>query len=249
MSYSCLYHGKVRHRRFQTRAHSFSYEMFFLAFDLDELEKFEDIGWLKKNKFAPLSFKRSDYLGQKSESLKLSVWNKVVELGGEALHSRVLFVGQVRCFGIYFSPINLYYCYDKNNHLVYLLAEVSNTPWNETHYYLIKMTGDKIVDKDFHVSPFLNLDMKYHWSIKEPGNHLSLHLENRGLEHQEKIFDATIAMTRKVLSEKNIRQQVISIPIMTVKIVCGIYWQALKLWWKKVPFCPHPNAFKKDDDK
>ncbi|UJF18363.1 DUF1365 domain-containing protein [Vibrio sp. SS-MA-C1-2] len=275
---SCLYRGKVRHRRFLPKLHRFEYSMFFLALDLDEIDHYkknqgERFSWLSfSNQLSyfhrlinPLWFNSSDYvvdnqIKNTELSLKQRVWNKVREipatshsivLNHQSNQGRVLFVGQVRCFGIYFSPINLYYCYNRQDQLVTLLAEVSNTPWNERHYYRIDMDSEQIVDKAFHVSPFMELSMRYHWKIKSPDEHFFLHLENHDIDpklngfgdkkESVKRFDATLLMKREPLMTKNIQQQVIQIPLMTVKIVIGIYWQALKIFLKKIPFVSHPE--------
>ena len=78
---------------------------------------------------------------------------------------RVLLLGNVRCMGFYFSPVNFYFCY-RQGEARYLLAEVSNTPWNERHYYLLDLAALAPHDKDFHVSPFMGLAMRYHWRIR-----------------------------------------------------------------------------------
>jgi hypothetical protein len=186
-----------------------------------------------------MSFRCTDYLSHKSSLSKQDVWQKVQSLGGQALTGRVLFVGQLRCFGLYFSPINLYYCYDHTQELRYLLAEVSNTPWNERHYYLIEMAEKMISEKAFHVSPFMEMNMQYNWRIKEPGKQLSLHIENYSKENAQKIFDATLMMSSIELNNENLRRCFLSIPSMTIKTLAGIYWQALKLFIKGVPYVAH----------
>ena len=239
---SCIYQGKVFHKRFAPKQHSFSYNIFFLAIDLDELPVLAKLGrYFKVNQFAPLSFRCSDYLSHQSQISKNDVWSKVVELGGENRQGGVIFIGQIRCFGLYFSPINSYYCYDQEGRLAYLLAEVSNTPWNQRHYYLIAIDGETVCDKAFHVSPFMDLAMQYHWRISEPSEHLHLTIENH---QQDKLFSASVAMKRQAFTNQNLRNNLLAIPWMTVKTLFGIYWQALRLFCKGVPYIAHSTKEK-----
>ena len=245
---SGIYKGWVAHRRFSPKSHSFKYGMFLLAIDLDELPELTQIGpWFKSNKFAPLNLRCSDYLGHKVELTKHDVWLKIQSLGAKVELSRVMFIGQLRCFGLYFSPINTYYCFDHNDQLIYLLAEVSNTPWNERHYYLIplkdennKNIGNELIsEKVFHVSPFMDLNMQYQWVIKKPTDKLKLHIQNINSTTGEKLFDASLMMKRMDFTNKNLRHCLASIPIMTLKTLWGIYWQALRLFIKGVPYIAH----------
>lgn len=245
---SGIYKGWVGHRRFSPKKHSFKYEMFLLAIDLDELPHLSKIGpWFKSNKFAPLSLKASDYLSHQAQLSKQHVWEKIQSLGAKQEPARVMFIGQLRCFGLYFSPINLYYCFDENDALLSMLAEVSNTPWNERHYYLIpvnqqdeKNSSQKMIsEKAFHVSPFMDLNMQYQWLIKKPAEQLKLHIQNNHLTSGEKLFDANLTMQRMDFTNQNLRRCLADIPMMTLKTLWGIYWQAMKLFIKGVPYVAH----------
>ncbi|MFO6424424.1 DUF1365 domain-containing protein [Motilimonas sp. KMU-193] len=240
LAHSAIYQGMVRHRRFAPVAHDFKYRVFFLALDLDELDAVAELGaWFKQDKWAPLTFRHSDYLHPEQRVTRTAVWQQVKALGGTEYGGRVLMLGQLRCFGLYFSPVNFYYCYGQDDQLMYLLAEVSNTPWNERHYYLVDVSANEPTDKVFHVSPFMDLDMKYHWRIKPPAKQLRLHMENH---NSAKLFDASLMLQRLDLTNQNLRNQVIKLPSMTIKTLAGIYWQALKLYLKKVPYIPHPGS-------
>ncbi|PKF63349.1 DUF1365 domain-containing protein [Psychromonas sp. psych-6C06] len=246
---SCIYQGEVFHQRFTPKKHRFSYRIFFLAIDLDELTQLSQLGrYFKTDGFAPLRFFAPDYLQHKQNISKQDVWDKVVSLGGDDKAGKILFIGQMRCFGLYFSPINSYYCYDQNEKLAYLLAEVSNTPWNERQYYLIDVSTEQQCEKTFHVSPFMDLNMRYHWRIKAPAETLSLTIENVADNQsdnptintaQRKMFTASINMKRQAFTNKNLLKNLLAIPMMTAKTVLGIYWQALKLYIKGVPYVAH----------
>lgn len=236
---SAIYRGWVRHRRFTPNKHHFKYAMMFLWLDLDETPQLSNFSpWFSTTKFSALSFRSSDYLDPGVSATRDQVWRKVESLGGEPHEGPVFLLAQVRCFGIYFSPVNFFYCYDQKRQLQYVLAEVSNTPWNERHWYLVPADQSRDTPKDFHVSPFMTLDMQYRWKIPNPQKNLCLHIES----HQEsKIFDATLVMNKHPFTAKELRSALWQTPMMSWHIIRGIYWQALRLWIKRVPFVPYPK--------
>lgn len=252
---SGLFVGIVRHRRFVPVKHSFSYPMFMPLLDLDELDSLQrsvkGFG-LKVLNFA--RFRSADYLrshepehlveGIGAQSLKQAVIDKVESLTGERMSGRVMLLCQLRYGGIYFSPLNVYYLYDEQDNWRWLLAEVSNTPWNERHYYALPAPSswpDSTwqEQKSFHVSPFNPMAQQYYWRLREPGKQLVIHIDIHTTDGNQKVLDATMMMKRKPFTTKVLWQLIAQTPIQTVKIVAGIYWQALRLWLKGAPFYGH----------
>lgn len=245
-STSALLVGSVRHRRFSPIKHQLSYPLFMPCLDLDGLAELEKDVWCFGQRWWHWArFKREDYLG--SGCLKTAVQDKVYELTGDRVDGKVEAVVHLRYLGIYFSPVNFYYLYNKKGQWRYLLAEVSNTPWNERHYYAVPASSKQSFEQDkaFHVSPFNPIEQKYQWRVKPLDSRLFVHLE---CHRENKEFDATLTMKKHPLSSKFLLKQLIVTPIMAVKVVIGIYWHALKLWLKGAPFYSHPK-YQSGDDK
>ncbi|KOO05391.1 DUF1365 domain-containing protein [Vibrio nereis] len=248
---SALLIGDIRHRRFTPVRHALKYTLFMPCIDLDELEQLQSNLWCFGTRWWHWArFKRADYLGE--GDLKQAVLDKVCDLTGERITGTVKAVIHLRYLGIYFSPVNFYYVYDLDGTWKYLLAEVSNTPWNERHYYAIPAsdnTQNKSAwshPKAFHVSPFNPIEQQYVWKLKPLAKRLFIHLE---CHREQKEFDATLMMNKHPLTSQALLTQLIYVPVMAIKVTTGIYWHALKLWLKGAPFYSHPKYQQETQDK
>jgi len=253
--HSALYEGVVRHRRFAPRAHSFENRLFYAFIDLDELDTLFSKRWLwSKDSWNLASFRRSDYLGPAEVPLKDAVLDCVEAQTGQRPDGPVRLFTHLRYFGFVFNPVSFYFCYDASGeHVKTIVAEITNTPWDERHAYVLLVSESDAdtqrhgvagkfhfaFDKQFHISPFMPMDIHYKWYFTAPDKHLTVHMENfRG---EEKLFDATLSMQRKAMNGSNCASALIRFPLITVKVVALIYWHALRLLIKKVPFYDHPQ--------
>lgn len=237
---SAIYTGVVYHKRSIPKIHKFDYKIYLFWLKLSEINRVaEQVKGFSQNKtgWSLVNFSRNDYLGETHLSLEDAVLTKMNDLSNNFLTGEVFMLGQIRTLGLYFSPVNFYYLRNENGLYTHMLAEVSNTPWNKRHCYLVDLQNQESTRKAFHVSPFNPMDMQYKWQIQQPNRNLNLHLS---CYQQQKHFEASIVMQRKPLNTKTLRQSIISIPSMTIKTVLGIYWQAIKLFFKRIPIYTNP---------
>lgn len=248
--HSCVYQGFVRHRRFQPITRRFAYKLTYLYLDLAELPRLiHDLPLLSDRRWAWASCYRPDHLGPKQQSLDQAVRACVARVTGQWPVGSVRLLTQWRCLGYYFSPLNLYFVYSPGEtaEIEAIVAEVNNTPWREQHCYVLwsgNRTNSRQLayehDKQFHVSPFMQLDLQYRWRIKAPGDQLTVYLAT--LNRSERLFDAMLSLRRRDLNVARWLATTVRHPLVPVRILAGIYYEAFQLWMRKCPFYPHPGS-------
>jgi DUF1365 family protein len=244
---SRIYEGWVRHRRALPRAHEFRYRIFLMYLDLSELEHVFDKRLLWSAKRAAIAwFKRSDHLGDPTVPLDSEVRALVEREIGWRPSGRITLLTHLRYFGYCMNPVSFYYCWnDADGKLEAIVAEVSNTPWGERHCYVLDARGKTArhlrfaFEKGFHVSPFMAMEQMYAWKFTTPGESLNVHMEN--YESGTKVFDAAMHLDAVPITGRSLARVLASYPFMTGRIILAIYWQALQLARKRVPFHDHPK--------
>jgi DUF1365 family protein len=248
--HSCIYEGYVRHRRFTPVHNVFQYRLYMLFLDLAELPQVFEGRCLWSYGHPNLAFfRRRDHLGHPLTPLDESVKDLVAEELGERPQGPIRLLTHLRYFGFCFNPVSFYYCYDPmGRNVESLVVEIHNTPWNEEYCYVFgKRANEHPVQgwqrfqftKAFHVSPFMEMEIHYDWRFREPGESLSVHMNN--LSREEKRFDASLTLQRSEITGHTLARVLIAYPFMTAKVVTMIYWQALRLRIKGAPVHPHPK--------
>ena len=228
--------------------------------DLEELPRLFDRFWLwSARRFSPVRFHRRDYLGDTSETLRQAVNRTLEELGCSCHDGSIRLLTQVRQLGYVFNPLSMYFCFQRDGSLQNVLAHVSNTPWRENYAYVLEpqqfiggeppaqdefdqCNRDHLgspMPKQFHVSPFMSMDMEYRWRISQPSQQLRVCLSN--WQDDRQLFFVDMQLQRKEISRRSLAWMLLKYPLLPQQIIASIYWQAFRLWWKKTPFFQHPN--------
>ena len=234
---SCIYNGKVIHKRFKPKEHYFKYKVFSLFLDLSELNVIEkNIKIFSYNKFNLISFFDIDHGPRDGTSLINWIKKNLKNIGINNENIKIKLLCYPRILGYVFNPLSIFFIYDNKNNLISILYEVKNT-FGEQHTYVFNVKKkDNLIknfcNKKFHVSPFIEMDCKYSFKILEPKNKLSVVINQS--DQTGKLLYASQDGIRSQLSGKNLIFSYISHPLMTFKIIGAIHFEALKLWFKGI---------------
>ena len=254
---SALYTGRVRHRRYAPHAHAFEYKLFLMYLDLSELDRVFAGRWLwSAGRRNVAEFRRSDYLGDPAVPLDQAVRDCVQQRTGQRPSGPIRLLTHLRYFGQCFNPVSFYYCYAADGHtLETVVAEITNTPWKQRHSYVLPIAEATTrggihawhFDKRFHVSPFMAMEHAYAWRLGIPGQALRVHMEVLPPHatpgpSQQREFDATLVLERKPIDGRHLAGVLLRFPLMTLRVLAAIHWQALRLWLRGNPVHDHPDT-------
>jgi len=245
-SSSCLYLGRIMHARLRPFSHRFSYSVFSLFIDLDELPALSRrLLFFSHNRWNLFSLFDRDLGPRDGSPLKGWIEEKLATAGINLPGGRVRLLCFPRLFGYVFNPLSVWFCYDAEERLAAVLYDVSNT-FGEAHGYLFEVAQDRApgqaieqqCSKQLYVSPFMDMDATYRFRLVEPGARLAIRIDQETPEGRG--FVATHKARRALLCDATLLRACFTYPLMTLKVIGGIHWEALHLWRKGARLRPRP---------
>ncbi|MFA4949422.1 DUF1365 domain-containing protein [Brevundimonas sp.] len=240
---SALYVGPVTHRRFKPKTHALSYRVFMLLLDLDDLPSlFSRLKLLRPGQFGLMSFSARDHGDKAHDDLKTYVSARLLEAGVEG-GGPIRLLCMPRVLGYGFNPLSVYFCHDADERLTAILYEVRNT-FGQRHSYLIATPEDgpdpvqQTAPKRFYVSPFMDMDLTYVFDVAPPGEAVRITIQVR--DDTGPVLTAAFAGQRRELTDSTLFHAWITHPLLTLKVMAGIHWEAVKIVAKGFRFRGKP---------
>lgn len=227
--------GQVMHHRLQPWGHGFRYRLALFRLDLDELPRLSRaLRLLGVERARPLTYRAADHLSTDD------VRARVRTAGVTAPVTRMELVTSLRTFGYVFNPVSFFFCYGTDEALLAVVCEVNNT-FGQRHVYVLPADEGQSVwheKKVFHVSPFFTLDGTYRFEFHVGREHLEARIDlYRGGEAQ---FVSRLSLDRRPLTDASLLRMLVGYPLLTLRVIAAIHWQALRLWWKGAVYHPVP---------
>ena len=239
-----IYWGRILHNRFSPKRHFFTYPVFIFSMDLDEAGF-----WSRKlrlfghNRFSLYTLMDRDHLGGNGAGIKDNVVRLLRERGFRGTVDKIFMVTQFRVLGHVFNPVTFYFCYAAGKPVAYL-AEVNNT-FHQRHTYAFFGNGQDgagasfIAEKVFYVSPFMEMDMTYHFRFQPLNGSLGVFIDD--YRDGKPVLKTQITGKWSPMGDWPLLKSFLKIPFMCAWIVAWIHWQAIRLWLKKVPQAFRPR--------
>jgi len=241
-----IYLGAVMHRRMAPLGYRFAYRVYSLWLDLDCLQSsLAGLRGLSLNRFNLVSVHERDFGPRDGSPLKPWIEARLAEQGVQIPGLKVFLFAMPRVLGYQFNPLSLWYCYNAHGQLVAVLGEVHNT-FGEMHGYLMHNEGAAIsgavraeADKCFYVSPFIGMQARYRFRLSVPGPSIHIGIHETAPDdsgRQQPLLVATQTGKWHPLSDAELWRAFWGVPLVTLKAIVMIHWQALRLWWRRARF-------------
>ncbi len=241
-----LYFGRVMHARVSPFRHRFEYRVFSALLDVDRLQALDSQTlFFSYNRFNIFSFHDVDHGPRNDAPLRPWIEHMLYEAGIDQSISSIKLLCYPRILGYVFNPLSVYYCYDKDENLVALIYDVSNT-FGQSHCYVGRVdscSGDgafriQSTEKVFYVSPFIEVSGQYQFCFDNPGDQLQLSIQQR--KNNKPLLYTSFIGKRKPFSSRSLLLTLVKYPLMTVKVITAIHWEALRLWFKGAGYVSRP---------
>lgn len=237
-----LYVGHVMHLRLRPKRHGFRYRVWTLLADIDRLAELRAGSRLLRSGLVSVSLR--DHGPRDGSPLRPWVEGELAR-AGLPVPARIEMLAMPRILGHVFNPLTVYFCTDAAGRLESLVYEVKNTFGDQVAYALPageERGGlfEQVQAKEMFVSPFIDMAQRYRFRIGRPGDRLAVMIRETGPEGE--VLIATQSGRAEAFSDARLALRLLSHPLLTLKVVAGIHWEALRLFLKGVRFLGHPGA-------